>query len=105
MIVQVLAVFLCLTFLWRAQAKLAPAPPMGWNSFDSDGVYWHEQAALANVAAMAERLRPIGCEYFVEDNGWFGEYRLQPGTLHPAEKHAHDVNVNAYGHFLPSNVH
>ena len=27
---------------------------MGWNSFDSYGVYLHEKAALANIDAMAE---------------------------------------------------
>ena len=26
--------------------ELAQTPPMGWNSFDSYGVYLHEQAAL-----------------------------------------------------------
>ena len=28
---------------------LAQTPPMGWNSFDSYGVYLHEQAALGNA--------------------------------------------------------
>jgi len=87
------------------QVDLTPAPPMGWNSFDSYGVYLHERAALANVEAMAEKLRPFGYAYFVVDNGWFGEYKLVPGTIYPAEKHAHDVNLNAYGHFLPSQVY
>lgn len=93
------------TALANPQADLAPTPPMGWNSFDSFGVYLHERAALANVEAMAEKLKPFGYEYFVIDNGWFGEYRLQPGTIFPAEKHAHDVNVNAYGYFIPSHVY
>ncbi|MEC8279718.1 MAG: glycoside hydrolase family 27 protein, partial [Verrucomicrobiota bacterium] len=48
---------------------LAQTPPMGWNSFDSYGVYLHEQAALANLEAMAEKLLPYGYEYFVIDNG------------------------------------
>lgn len=87
------------------QADLAPTPPMGWNSFDSYGVYLHEKAALANVEAMAKKLRPSGYEYFVVDNGWFGEYELVPGTIYPAEKHAHDVNLNEYGYFLASKVY
>jgi len=81
---------------------LAPAPPMGWNSFNSYGVYLHEKAAFANLEAMAEKLKPAGYEYFVIDNGWFGEYALQPGTMYAAEKHAHDVNINEYGLFQPS---
>jgi len=80
----------------------APTPPMGWNSFNSYGVYLHEKAAFANLEAMAEKLKPSGYEYFVIDNGWFGEYTLQPGTIYPAEKHAHDVNINQYGLFQPS---
>ena len=73
---------------------LAQSPPMGWNSFDSYGVYLHEQAALANLEAMAEKLLPYGYEYFVIDNGWFGEYTLQEGTIFPAEKHAHDIRID-----------
>ena len=84
---------------------LAQTPPMGWNSFDSYGVYLHEQAALANLEAMAEKLLPYGYEYFVIDNGWFGEYTLQEGTIFPAEKHAHDIRIDEYGYFLPSKVY
>ncbi len=89
----------------KAEIAPAPAPPMGWNSFDSYGVYLHEEAAMANLEAMADQLKPHGYEYFVIDNGWFGEYRLQEGTIYPAEKHAHDVRINEYGHFLPSEVY
>jgi hypothetical protein len=85
--------------------ELAPTPPMGWNSYDSYGCYLHEKAAFANLEALAAKLKPHGYEYFVIDNGWFGEYALQPGTLFPAEKHAHDVNLNEYGQFVPSKVY
>ena len=89
----------------RAEQPRAYKPPMGWNSFDSYGVYLHEEAAMANIAAMAKKLKPYGYEYFVVDNGWFGEYALQEGTIFPAEKHAHDIQINEYGHFLPSKVY
>ena len=65
-------------------------------------MYLHEDAAYANLETMAAKLKPHGYEYFVIDNGWFGEYALQAGSLFPAEKHAHDVRINKYGHFLPS---
>ena len=84
---------------------LALTPPMGWNSFDSYGVYLHEDAAMANLESMAVTLKPHGYEYFVIDNGWFGEYKLQEGSIYPAEKHAHDIRINEYGHFLPSQVY
>ena len=84
---------------------MAQTPPLGWNSFDSYGVYLHEEAAYANLEAMAEKLAPHGYEYFVIDNGWFGEYRLREGTLYSAEKHAHDIRINDFGYFLPSRVY
>lgn len=81
---------------------IAPKPPLGWNSFDSYGVYLHEKAAMENLEAMAKHLEPYGYEYYVIDNGWFGEYKLKPGTLYPLEKHASDVRLDEYGHVIPS---
>jgi len=86
----------------KTTAILAAKPPMGWNSFDSYGVYLHEKAALANLEAMAKKLKPFGYEYFVIDNGWFGEYKLRPAGLYPAEKHASDVRLNEFGLVKPS---
>ena len=97
--------FRALTASAATSEALAQTPPMGWNSFDSYGVYLHEQAALANLEAMAEKLLPYGYEYFVIDNGWFGEYTLQEGSIFPAEKHAHDIRIDEYGYFLPSEVY
>ena len=76
---------------------LAINPPMGWNSFDSYGVYLHEEAAMDNLEAFAQKLKPYGYEYFVMDAGWFGEFELKEGTLFPAEKHAKIVNINEFG--------
>jgi hypothetical protein len=75
---------------------------MGWNSFDSYGVYLHEEAAMENLEAFAEKLKPYGYEYFVIDAGWFGEFELRPGTMYPAEKHAKKMNFNEYGLLQPS---
>lgn len=86
-------------------APVAQKPPMGWNSFDSYGVYLPEDEAYRNVDAMVEMLKKHGYEYFVVDNGWFGEYKLQPGTRFPAEKHASDVNINEYGLLQPSKTY
>ncbi len=85
--------------------RLAQKPPLGWNSFDSYGVYLHEKAALANIEEMAKKLKPSGYEYFVVDNGWFGEYKLVPGTMYAAEKHASDIRLNEYGLFQPSKTY
>lgn len=85
-----------------SDTMLAPTPPMGWNSFDSYGVYLHEKAAFDNLETMAKRFKSFGYEYFVIDNGWFGEYRLQPNTLYSTERHASDININEYGLLQPS---
>jgi len=84
---------------------LAKTPPLGWNSFDSYGVYLHEEAAMANLEAFAKKLKPYGYEYFVIDAGWFGEFELQPGTIYPAEKHARKMNFNENGLLQPSKTY
>ena len=89
----------------QKEEKLAQTPPMGWNSFDSYGVYLHEKAAMENLEAFAEKLKPHGYEYFVIDAGWFGEFELQPGTIYPAEKHAKKMNFNEYGLLQPSETY
>jgi hypothetical protein len=85
--------------------RIAPKPPLGWNSFDSYGVYLHEKAAMDNLEAMARQLKPYGYQYFVIDNGWFGEYKLKPGTLYALEKHASDVRLDEHGHVVPSQAY
>lgn len=92
-------VLFSLTFLYGCDDR---KPPMGWNSFDSYGVYFNESAAFDNIGAMKEKLLPSGYRYFVIDNGWFGEYKLEEGTIYSLEKHASDVNINEYGLVQPS---
>jgi hypothetical protein len=89
----------------QEETKLAQTPPMGWNSFNSYGVYLHEEAAMANLEAFAEKLKPHGYEYYVIDAGWFGEFELRPGTIYPAEKHAKKMNFNEYGLLQPSKTY
>jgi hypothetical protein len=86
-------------------SDLAPTPPLGWNSFDSYGVYLHQEAAMANLKAMAEKLKPHGYEYFVIDAGWFGEFKLAPGTMYSMERHAKELNMNEYGLLQPSKTY
>lgn len=86
-------------------SDLAKKPPLGWNSFSSYGVYLHHEAAMKNLKAMAEKLKPSGYEYFVIDGGWYGEFELVPGTLYPREKHAEKVKMNENGIYQPSDVY
>lgn len=106
--ILLIALFACSNSEKKKEAeveKLAQTPPMGWNSFDSYGVYLHEEAAMANLEAFAEKLKPHGYEYYVIDAGWFGEFELRPGTIYPAEKHAQKMNFNEYGLLQPSETY
>lgn len=82
--------------------RLAEKPPLGWNSFDAYGVYLHQQAAMENLEAFAEKLQPHGYEYFVIDLGWYAEYEFFPGTNFPNERHAKDIHIDEYGLYEPS---
>lgn len=81
---------------------LAEKPPLGWNSFDSYGVYLHHEAAIDNLEAFAKKLKPYGYEYFVIDLGWYAEYEFFPGTKFPNERHAKDINIDEFGLYEPS---
>lgn len=94
-IIALLPLYVCGGF--AQGSPLAVKPPLGWNSFDSYGVYLHEKAAFDNLEVLADKYLPFGYEYFVIDNGWFGEYKLRPGTIYSIERHASDVNINEFG--------
>jgi hypothetical protein len=85
--------------------NLAPTPPMGWNSYLSYGTYCHEQACYDNLKVFAEKLKPLGYQYFVIDEGWYIEYELKPGTLLPTSDKGQDVRINQDGYFIPSQVY
>lgn len=89
----------------QVQTGLAETPPLGWNSFDSYGVYLHEKAAYENLKAFEVKLKPFGYEYFIIDAGWWGQYELIPGTLYPAERHASNVNIDHFGMVEPGKVY
>lgn len=51
---------------------IAPAPPMGWNSWDAYGLTIDEADYRANAKVLAG-LRQYGWEYAVIDEGWYME--------------------------------
>ena len=53
-----------------AQPLLAPAPPMGWNSWDSFGTGVTENEVKANADYMALKLAQTGWQYIVVDIQW-----------------------------------
>jgi hypothetical protein len=81
----------------KAAERLAPTPPMGWNSWDSYGPAIREAEVKANADAMAARLKQFGWQYLVVDIEWY-----QP------DAHAHGyiprgrVTMDQYGRFVPA---
>ncbi len=78
---------------------------MGWNSFDSYAVYLYDEAAHANLEAMAKMLKPHGYEYFVVDGGWYGEYDLYPGTTYTTTRTAKFLHIDEFGLVQPSQTY
>lgn len=76
---------------------LAPAPPMGWNSWDSYGLTINEAQLRENAQALHDKLLPFGWRTVVLDEGWYfpnPEARPHPETLRFA--------MDRYGRFLPA---
>lgn len=95
------SLFILATLLVNAQPKLnqrldnkLSSPPLGWNSWDSYGKFPTEKAMLANLEAMAKRLKPFGYAYFVIDAGWNIE-KDEKGNL---DKMA----IDKYGRYIPA---
>jgi alpha-galactosidase len=77
-------------------APLAATPPMGWNSWDSYGLTITEAQFRANVEVLAKRLKPVGYQYAVVDEGW---YLTNPQKA-KAEKF--DYRMDANGRYVPA---
>ena len=54
-----------------ASAKLAPTPPMGWNSWNSFATTITEAEALETARIMADKLLPAGYDVFTIDIQWY----------------------------------
>ena len=106
---KIFAIFSCVATLIGCNSKnsqqLAQTPPLGWNSFDSYGAYFHEEAAMANLEVFAKKLKPAGYEYFVVDIEWYGEFETIEGSNLPFNRHTGDHNLDKYGLFEPSKVY
>src|SRR3954451_20532397 len=70
-----------------AKPRLAPTPPMGWNSWEAFRRDFDEDVIKAEVDAMANSgLRNAGYTYFVIDGGWKPSSRDADGNLIPDPK-------------------
>ena len=75
---------------------LAPTPPMGWNSWDSYGLTIDEAQFRANAGVLASRLKPLGWNYAVIDEGWF---LRNPGDRPHPELLQFEIDAN--GRYIP----
>ncbi len=84
-----LAVPLASLFAATDTGKVAPTPPMGWNSWDAYGFTIDEAQFRDNVKVLA-RMKEHGWQYAVIDEGW---YMQNPFGANTAEqKYLYDKN-------------
>ena len=76
---------------------LAPAPPMGWNSWDSFGPTIREDEARANAQIMAKRLLPHGYDTFTVDIQWY-----EPGANAYDYRKGAELTMDEWGRLLPA---
>ena len=75
----------------------APAPPMGWNSWDCFGTTVTEAQTVAQTDFMAAKLKSHGWEYIVVDIQWY-----EPGSKgHDYRKDA-KLTMDGFGRLLPA---
>ena len=79
------------------RAPLAPAPPLGWNSWDAYGTTVREDQVKANADAMARSLARFGYRYVVVDIQWY-----QPTATSYDYKPGARLSMDAYGRLVPA---
>ena len=76
---------------------IAPAPPMGWNSWDCFGTTVTEDDVKANAEYMAKHLLSFGWNYIIVDIQWY-----EPNAkAHGYRKNA-ELVTDEYGRLLPA---
>jgi len=80
---------LALFFAAPDTSKVAPTPPMGWNSWDAYGFTIDEAQFKENVKVLAT-MRQHGWQYAVIDEGWYMQNPLGANTA--AQKYLYDGN-------------
>lgn len=93
---------------------VAPAPPMGWNSFDAYDCRINEEEFRKVVDYMAENMQEVGWEYVVIDYIW---WHPEPGNWDTPRRFGHPnirykdngeplhpeyITMDEYGRLLPS---
>jgi hypothetical protein len=77
--------------------RVAPRPPMGWNSWDSFGATINEAQAHETAAIMAKTLLPHGYDVFTIDIQWY-----EPGATGFDYRKDAPLVMDGYGRLLPA---
>lgn len=77
--------------------RLAPTPPMGWNSWDAYGTTVTEREVKANADYMARHLARYGWRYVVVDIQWYEPNAKAHGYRENAE-----LVLDEWGRLLPA---
>jgi alpha-galactosidase len=97
-----LLVFLCLlcSAVLPAQEnqRLAPTPPMGWNSWDAYGLTISEEQFKANVDWLNQHLKQFGWKYVVIDEGWYLQHPENAGKSGADQGYT----LDSYGRYVPA---
>ncbi len=80
----------------------APAPFLGWNSYNAYGTHINEKLTWENLEAFIQKLKPHGYEYFVLDAGWYRHYDLKPGEIWPTDGDKSNLTLDGFGRFIPT---
>ena len=79
-----------------AYHSFAPAPPLGWNSWDIFGTTVTEQQIKEQADAMAEHLLPSGYQYLTVDIQWY-----EPESKRHFYNPVAELTMDAYGRLTP----
>ena len=77
--------------------RLAPTPPMGWNSWDSFATTLTEDQAIDNAKVMAKVLLPHGYDVFTVDIQWY-----EPGATGFDYRKDASLALDPWGRLLPA---
>jgi hypothetical protein len=92
---SLLAAVALTTVAFAGDAKLAPTPPMGWNSWDAYGFTLTEAEYKANAEVLAQ-IKDAGWTYAIVDMGW---YMAKPLGEKTADQ---DHQLDANGRVIPA---
>jgi alpha-galactosidase len=77
--------------------RLAPTPPMGWNTYDCFGGQATEAEVCANAVRVANILKPFGYEYVVIDGGWYHPSSAGANAYSPQPP-----SIDKFGRYWPA---